>query len=105
MKFLTFYSLKNRKIQMSSAAGVGWLDDENVSCTLRHRGAQLILAYSWARPAVLAAGKGRGEMFFCFITFFHFLLSPLAISFISSTISSISILPFSGRRHKMTHKS
>ena len=31
-------------------------------------------------------------------------LSPLSLSFISSTISSISLLPFSGRRHKMTHK-
>ena len=35
-----------------------------MSCILRHRGVQLILAYSWARPAVLAAGKGRGGMFF-----------------------------------------
>ena len=24
-------------------------------------GLQLILAYSWARPAILVAGKGRGE--------------------------------------------
>ena len=34
----------------------------------------LILAYSWARPAILAAGKGRGECFyfFCFFTFIHF---------------------------------
>ena len=35
-----------------------------VSCILHHRGIQLILAYSWARPAVLVAGKGRGGMFF-----------------------------------------
>ena len=27
---------------------------------LRYRGVQLILAYSWARPAILVAGKGRG---------------------------------------------
>ena len=32
----------------------------NVSCILRHWGVQLILAYSWARPAILVAGKGRG---------------------------------------------
>ena len=31
-----------------------------VSCILRHWGVQLILAYSWARPAILVAGKGRG---------------------------------------------
>ena len=31
------------------------------TCTLR--GVQLILAYSWARPAVLVAGKGREGMF------------------------------------------
>ena len=32
-----------------------------VSCILRHQGIQLILAYSWARLAILVAGKGRGE--------------------------------------------
>ena len=35
---------------------------------------------------------------------FSFALSFLSFSLISSTISSISLLPFSGRRHKMTHK-
>ena len=35
--------------------------------------------------------------FFCFVTFFYFPLSPLSLSFISSTISSISFLPFCGR--------
>ena len=28
-----------------------------------HRGVQLILAYIWAGPAILVAGKGRGGMF------------------------------------------
>ena len=77
-----------------------------VSCILRHRGVQLILAFSWVRLAFLVAGKGRGECFY-FFCFFHFIpvpLSSLSLSFISSTISSISFLPFSGRRHKMTHK-
>ena len=32
---------------------------------------QLILAYSWARPAILVAGKSRGGMFF-FLLFLHF---------------------------------
>ena len=72
----------------------------------RHRGVQLILAYSWARPAVLAAGKGRGGMFlFLLLLHFHSFssFSP-SLSFISSTISSIFLLPFSERWHKMTYK-
>ena len=71
-----------------------------------HRGFQLILAYSWARPAILIAGKGREGMFyfFCFFTFIPVPLSSLSLSFISSTISSVSFLPFSGRRHKLTYK-
>ena len=32
-------------------------------CILHHWGVQLILAYSWARPAILVVGKGRGGMF------------------------------------------
>ena len=67
---------------------------------------QLILDYSWARPAILEAGKDRGECFYflCFFTFIPVPLSSLSLSFISSTISSISYLLFSGWRHKMTHK-
>ena len=38
----------------------GWSGGAKVSCSLRYRGVQLILAYSWARPAILVAGKGRG---------------------------------------------
>ena len=34
-------------------------------------GVQLILAYSWARPAILVAGKGR-EVMFLFLLFLHF---------------------------------
>ena len=87
----------------------GWSGGAKMSCTLQYWGVQLILAYSWARSAILEAGKGRGVMFlflyfFCFFTFIPVPLSSLSISFISSTISSISFLPFSGRRHKMTHK-
>ena len=32
---------------------------------------QLILAYNWARPAILVADKGRGGMFL-FLLFLHF---------------------------------
>ena len=35
-------------------------------------GVQLILAYNWARPAILVVGKGRGGMFL-FLLFLHFL--------------------------------
>ena len=77
----------------------GWLGVVKVSCILRHWGAQLILAYSLARPAILVAGKGRDACFyfFCFFTFIPVPLSSLSLSFISLTISSIPFLPFSGR--------
>ena len=42
-----------------------------VSCILCHRGVQLILSYSWARPAIFVAGKGR-EVVFLFLLFLHF---------------------------------
>ena len=48
--------------------------------------------------------EGQCFYFFCFYTFIHFPLSRLSLSFISSTISSVSLLPFFERRHKMTHK-
>ena len=65
-----------------------------------------VLAYSWARPAILVAGKGREVMFlFLLFLYFHscssFFPVPLFHLFY---ISSVSFLPFSGRRHKMTHK-
>ena len=67
----------------------GWSDGAKVSCILCHQGVQLISDYSWARPAILVAGKGRGWMlfffyFFCFFTFIPVPLSPLSLSFISS---------------------
>ena len=34
-----------------------------MSCILRQQAVQLILAYIWARPAILVAGQGRGELF------------------------------------------
>ena len=74
-----------------------------VSCILRHWDVQMILAFSWARLAILVGGKSRGESFY-FFPFIPVHLSSLTLSFISSTISSISFLPFSGRQHKMTHK-
>ena len=103
-----------------------------VSCILHHRGVKLILAYGWAGLAILVAGYldlhlsivdgfvqltksstyiylRKRECFFFFFYFFCFFpfipvpLSSLPLSFNSSTISSIFFLPFSWRRHKMTH--
>ena len=49
----------------------GWSGGAKVSCILRHWGVQLILAYSWARPSILVAGKGKGGIFL-FLLFLHF---------------------------------
>ena len=56
--------------------------------------------------AILVAGNDRGACFyfFCLFPFIPVPLSSLSLAFISSTVSSISFLPFSGRQHKMTHK-
>ena len=49
----------------------GWSGGAKVLCILHHWGVQLILAYNWARPAILVVGKGRGGMFL-FLLFLHF---------------------------------
>ena len=47
-----------------------------------------ILAYSWARPADLVAGKGRGGRFFISsVSFVNFPLYSMSLSFISFAIS------------------
>ena len=46
--------------------GWEWSGGAKVSFILRRRGVQLILAYSWARPAILVADKGRGGFIFIF---------------------------------------
>ena len=53
-----------------------WLGVAKVSCILRHLGVQLILAYIWARPAIIVAGKGIEGMFF--------ISSVSSLSFLSS---------------------
>ena len=55
----------------SSSVTRGWSGGAKVLCILHHWGVQLILAYSWARPAILVVGKGRGGMFL-FLLFLHF---------------------------------
>ena len=81
----------------------GWLGE--AKCCVYYV-TQLVLAYSWAKPAILAADKGRGGLFLCllFLLFHLFPFLPCLPSFISTTISFISLLPFSWRWQKMTHK-
>ena len=57
------------------ATMTGWPGGAKESCILRHQGVQLILAYRWAKPAILLAGKSRGGMLFfllLFLLFLHF---------------------------------
>ena len=72
-----------------------WSGGAKVSCILRHRGVQLILAYSWARPAILVAGKGRWGIFL-FLLFLHFhscsfLPCPSLSSLLLSLLSLFSL--------------
>ena len=62
-----------RVFQRCVSAGIwGWSGGAKVLCILHHWGVQMILAYSWARHAILVVGKGRGGMFL-FLLFLHFL--------------------------------
>ena len=66
LEVLLKYSRKDR-----FTLELGWSGGAKVLCILHHWGVQLILAYSWARPAILVVGKGRGGMFL-FLLFLHF---------------------------------
>ena len=65
-----------------------------------------LLAYSWARPVTLVAGKGTGRWgggvyFFCFFTYIPVLsFSSVPLFHLLYYLSS----SFAGRHHKMTHK-
>ena len=67
----------------------GWLGEAKVSCILCHGGVQLILAYSWPRPAVLAAGKGRGALLFLLFLHFHSFSSFSPVPSLSSPLLSL----------------
>ena len=58
-------------VPLTSCNLMGWSGGAKVLFILHHWGVQLILAYSWARPAILVVGKGRGGMFL-FLLFLHF---------------------------------
>ena len=70
-------------------------------CILLHWGVQLILAYCWARPASLAAGKSRGRLFlFLLILHFHSCSSffPVPLFHLFHYLFYLFLF-FSGRRH------
>ena len=69
---ILIHILNDKQCRSRSAGFWGWLGGAKVLCILHHWGVQLILAYSWARPAILVVGKGRGGMFL-FLPFLHFL--------------------------------
>ena len=67
-----------------------------VSCIFCHRGVQLIFAYSWARPAILVAGKGREVMFFISsvssLSFLFLFLPCPSLSFLLLSLLSLFTL-------------
>ena len=71
-------------------------------CVSCHRGVQLILACSWARPVTLVAGKGRvGNVFILSVSLLKFLflflpcpsLSPPLLSLFSLSLGDNTKLP------------
>ena len=67
-----------------------------MSCILRYQGVKLIQAYSWARPAVLAAGMGRVGMFsFLLCLHFHSFSSFSPVPLSSPHLFLLSLLSFS----------
>ena len=57
-----------------------------MSGILRHWGVQLILAYSWVGPAILVAGKGRGNVFISSVSSLSFLFLFLTCPSLSSLL-------------------
>ena len=87
--WLTHY--ENMLIQIIERCG--WSGGAKVSCILCHRGVQLILAYSWARPAILVVGKGRGgNVFISSVSSLSFLFLFLPCSSLSSLRLSLLTL-------------
>ena len=62
---------ENFELRFAFSFGMSWGVVGWGKGVVYHWGVQLILAYSYARPAILAAGKGR-EGIFLFLLFLHF---------------------------------
>ena len=96
-RFLASYScLPNAYYWIRLYICGGWLGVAKVP------GRQTDTGLVWLGLLSLLLVRVEGECFyfFCFFTVIPIPLSSLFLSFISSTISSISFLPFSGRRQK-----
>ena len=89
---------EKKNVYLNTSLIWGWLGVAKVSCILCHRGDHLILAYSWARPAILA-DKGRGgNVFISSVSsfLFFFLLCP---SLSSPLLFFLSLSPLSQGDH------
>ena len=60
-----------------------------MSCILSHWGVQLILAYSWAWPAIFVAGKGRGNVFISSVSSLLFLVLLFPCPSLSSLLPCV----------------
>ena len=69
--FLLLYQIKICVYSKTSMTQTGVVGCGEGVVYLTSPGLQLILANSWARPAILIAGKGSGGMFL-FLLFLHF---------------------------------
>ena len=90
-KVLILFLFHQKKKKKKKKKNWGWLGEAKVSCILCHWCIQLILASSWARPAILALDKGRGGMFlfFLFLHFHSFFFLPCPS--LSSPVFSLSL--------------
>ena len=74
---------------------VEWSGCAKVLCNSCHPDVQLILVYSWARSAILVAGKGEEGFFFSSVSslpfLFLFLPCPSLLSLLLSLISLFSL--------------
>ena len=82
---------------MLSDKRLGLAGMEKVSCILpvRHQGVQLMLAYNWASPAILVAGKDRGGMFISSVSSLSFLFLFLPCPSLSSLLILLSLFSLS----------
>ena len=103
LKFLTSICIKVSQYHTLLYCQSGVVGCGEGVMSLTSQGRPTDLAYSWVRLAILVTGRSRQGMYlFLLLLRFHSCSSFFPVTFsISSTISSISFLPFSGRQHNM----